>query len=92
MKLKLLAPHTIPINAGAGDRWCPAGTILDPAPPGYQATPLMEGLDDEGRAAVDYAKLKVRDRYPWTNSRSCGRSAPECRTPPSGPALGCAGR
>jgi len=38
MKLKLLNPHIIE------DRWCPAGTVLDPAPPGYQATPLMEGL------------------------------------------------
>lgn len=56
MKLKLLVPHIIPTGPN-NDRWCPAGTILDPAPPGYQPTPLTEGLDDEGRAAVDYAKL-----------------------------------
>jgi hypothetical protein len=59
MKLKLLSPHII------DDRWCPVGTVLDPPPPGYQATALMEGLDDEGRAAVDYAKLKAFGRFPW---------------------------
>jgi len=59
MKLKLLAPHIVE------DRWCPRGTVLDPAPAGYQATPFMEGLDDEGRAAVAYAKLLVWGRYPW---------------------------
>jgi hypothetical protein len=82
MKLKLLAPHVVPVGPH-NDRWCPAGTILDPAPPNYQATPLMEGLDDESRAAVDFAKLKAWGRYPWTDSRSCGRSVPECRTPPA---------
>ena len=59
MKLKLLSPHVI------GDRWYPAGAVLDPAPPGYQPTPMMEGLDDEARAAVSYAKLKAFGRYPW---------------------------
>ena len=64
MKLKLLAPHIVPIGPG-NDRWCPKGTTLDPAPPGYAATPLMEGLDDEGRAAVRQAQLEVWGRYPW---------------------------
>jgi hypothetical protein len=59
MKLKLLEPHIV------GDAWRPRGYILDPAPPGYQATPLMEGLDAEGIAAVDYAKLVVWGRYWW---------------------------
>jgi len=64
MKLKLLAPHMVPMGA-AGDRWCPAGTILEEAPPGYMPTPMMEGLDDEGREAVAYMKLAVWGRYPW---------------------------
>lgn len=64
MKLKLLAPHLVPIGPH-NDCWCPAGTVLDPPPPGYQVTPLMEGLDGEARAAVDYAKLKVWGRYSW---------------------------
>jgi hypothetical protein len=59
MKLKLLAPHVI------ADRWYPAGTILDPPPPGYQPTPLTEGLDPEGVAAIESAKLKVWGRYWW---------------------------
>jgi hypothetical protein len=64
MKLKLLAPHIVPVGPN-NDRWCPAGTILDPAPFGYRVTPLMEGLDDEGIAAVNYARLQVWGRYPW---------------------------
>jgi hypothetical protein len=59
MKLKLLAPHVI------ADRWYPRGAVLDPPPPGYQPTPLMEGLDDEAESAVAYAKLKVWGRFPW---------------------------
>jgi hypothetical protein len=59
MRLKLLAPHVI------DDRWYPTGTVLDPAPAGYTATPLMEGLDDEGVAAVKVAVLVVFGRFPW---------------------------
>ena len=54
----------VPIGP-AGDRWCPAGTVLYLTPPGYQVTPMMEGLDDEARSAIAYAKLKVWGRYPW---------------------------
>ena len=57
MKLKLLAPHVI------ADRYYPKGAVIDV--PGYQPTPLMEGLDDEAKTAVAYAKLKVWGRYPW---------------------------
>lgn len=64
MKVRLLAPHIVPIDPG-NDRWCPVGTILDPVPPDYQLTPLMEPLDDEAKAMVDYMKLKVWGRYPW---------------------------
>jgi hypothetical protein len=59
MKLKLLEPHVIV------DVRRPRGYVLDPPPPGYQATPLMEGLDDEGKAAVAWAKLVAFGRYPW---------------------------
>jgi hypothetical protein len=59
MKLRLLAPHMVPVNSGAGDRWCPAGAVLDPAPPGYLPTPLMEGLDPEGVAALKSARDSV---------------------------------
>jgi hypothetical protein len=58
MKLRLLAPHIV------ADRWLPKGAVLDPSP-GYTVTPLMEGLDDEGRAAVTAARLLVWGRYPW---------------------------
>jgi hypothetical protein len=64
MKLKLLSPHIVPVGPN-NDCWMPRGTVLDPPPPGYQATPEMEGLDEEGAAAVAYAKLKVWGRYPW---------------------------
>ena len=50
MKLKLLVPHLVPAGGGT-DCLRPAGFVLDPAPAGYQATPLMEGLDDEGRGS-----------------------------------------
>lgn len=59
MKFRLLAPHVV------ADRWYPAGAVLDPAPPGYEATPLMEGLDDEARDAVSAARLKAWGRYWW---------------------------
>jgi hypothetical protein len=59
MKLKLLAPHIV------ADRWLPRGAVLDPPPAGYQATALMEGLDDEGRAAVAQAQLEAWGRYWW---------------------------
>ena len=79
MKFKLLSPHIV------ADRWCPAGAVLDPPPPGYTATPLMEGVDEEGRAAVDYAKRAVlganrgstgfirRAASGWTTRRSRAR-------------------
>jgi hypothetical protein len=58
MKLRLLEPHVIE------DAWRERGYILDPPPPGYAITPLMEGLDDEGKAAVAQARLAVWGRYP----------------------------
>jgi hypothetical protein len=65
MKLKLLTPHTVPVNPRVGDQWLPAGTILDPPPPGYKVTPEMEGLDSEGREAVRQAHIQVFGRCPW---------------------------
>jgi hypothetical protein len=58
MRLKLLEPHII------ADAYRAKGTVLD-LPQGYAVTPLMEGLDDEARAAVDYAKLLAWGRFPW---------------------------
>lgn len=58
MKLKLLEPHVI------ADRRYDKGAVVEP-PPGYEVTPMMEGLDDEARAAIDYARLKVWGRFPW---------------------------
>src|SRR5258705_8198637 len=59
MKLKFVSPHIVE------DCGRTAGEVLDPPPQGYQVTPLMEGLDDEALAVVEYAKLKVWGRYPW---------------------------
>jgi hypothetical protein len=58
MKLKFVSPHIVE------DCGRTAGEVLDPPPQGYQVTPLMEGLDDEALAVVEYAKLKVWGRYP----------------------------
>jgi len=58
MKVKLLDHHII------ADAMRLKGEILD-LPPGYAPTPLMEGLDDEAKAAVAYAHLKAFGRYPW---------------------------
>jgi hypothetical protein len=58
MKLKLLEPHIV------AEAWRPRGYVFE-AGLGYQATAFMEGLDDEGRAAVDYAKLATWGRYPY---------------------------
>jgi hypothetical protein len=57
MMFRLLAPHVI------SDVLREKGEIVDDPPAG--ASPLMEGLDDEARAAVTYAKLKVFGRFPW---------------------------
>jgi hypothetical protein len=64
MKLRLLSAHVVPVGPGC-DRWLPAGAVLDPPPPGYRATPLMEGLDPEGVEAVVQVRLEVWGRYPW---------------------------
>jgi hypothetical protein len=58
MKAKLLAAHVI------ADVWQPRGAILE-LPEGYPPTPLMEGLDEEATAAIEYAKVKAFGRYPW---------------------------
>jgi hypothetical protein len=71
MKLKLLAPHIV------ADVWLPEGTVLDPAPDGYAATHLMEGLDPEGVAAVTAATLACFGRFP----------GPDGLFPPSGAPL-----
>jgi hypothetical protein len=55
MKFKLLAPHVI------RDVLREKGEIVEDPPAG--ASPLMEGLDDEARAAVTAIKLKVFGRY-----------------------------
>jgi hypothetical protein len=57
MRFKLLAQHVI------RDVLLEKGEIVEDPPAG--ASPLMEGLDDEARAAVTAAKLKVFGRYPW---------------------------
>jgi hypothetical protein len=57
MKFKLLAPHVI------NDVLLSRGTIVENPPAG--ASPLMEGLDDDARAAVTAIKLAVFGRYPW---------------------------
>lgn len=57
MRFKLLAPHVIQ------DVLREKGEVVEDPPSG--ASPLMEGLDDDARAAVAYAKLKVFGRYPW---------------------------
>jgi hypothetical protein len=56
MRFRLLAPHVI------RDRWCGTGEVVDDPPAG--ASPLMEGLDDAGKAAVDAEMLRVFGRYP----------------------------
>jgi hypothetical protein len=58
MRVRLLADHII------SDAVRPRGAVLD-LPAGYQATPLMEGLDEEAKEAVRYAHLKAFGRYPW---------------------------
>jgi hypothetical protein len=55
MKFKLLQAHVI------NDVLREKGEIVETA----TATPLMEGLDDDARAAVSAAKQKVFGRYPW---------------------------
>ena len=63
MRVKLLAPHIIPVSPG-NDCWRAAGAVVE-LPPGYPLTPMMEGLDDEARMAVEHARLKVWGRYWW---------------------------
>lgn len=62
MKIRLTKPHVI------ADTLLPADTILGdggfPIPVGYQFTPYMEGLDEEGAAAVAKAVVRAYGRYP----------------------------
>lgn len=76
MKLKLLAPHIV------ADVWLPEGTVLDPAPTGYAATHLMEGLDEEGVAAVKAAVLATFGRYPWPYGLYAPGDTPPLDDPP----------
>lgn len=61
MRVRLLAPHVMP------ERLWPAGSILDV----QTVTPLMEGLDDEARAAIRVEKIRVYGRWigSWPNMR-----------------------
>jgi hypothetical protein len=56
MRFKLLQAHVI------DDVLREKGAIVEDPP---AVTPLMEGLDDDARAAVAAAKEKVFGRYPW---------------------------
>lgn len=62
MRIKLLKPHII------NDRLLEPETVIGdggvPIPTGYSFTPFMEGLDDEGRKAVNDAVVRVYGRYP----------------------------
>src|SRR6266550_8770361 len=64
MRFRLLARHVV------NDELLERGEIIGdlpgdkPIPPGYLATPFMEGLDDEGRRAVTESVLRVYGRHP----------------------------
>ena len=58
MKVRLLADHVI------HDELKLKGSVVEIPPDG--ATPLMEGLDDQAKAAIEYIKIKVWGRFPNT--------------------------
>jgi hypothetical protein len=58
MKVRLLAPHII------REEYMVKGLVVEILPAGV--TPLMEGLDDEAKAAVEAVRLRVWGRHPGT--------------------------
>ena len=56
MKVRLLADHVI------HDELKAKGSVVEIPLDG--ATPLMEGLDDEAKAAIEQEKIRVWGRYP----------------------------
>lgn len=58
MKARLLAPHVI------ADAYRERGEIIESFPLGYIMTPMMEGLDDEAKAAIAQAHIRTFGRHP----------------------------
>ena len=64
MRLRLLARHIVNDELLERDEVIGDGPGDKAIPHGYVATPLMEGLDDDGRTAVHDAIVRVYGRHP----------------------------
>jgi hypothetical protein len=74
MKFKLLAPHVI------RDVLREKGEVVEDPPAG--ASPLMDGLDEEARAAVNAEVVRVFGRYYGVPHGFPSHGAPMIDTPP----------